>query len=172
MDDQNATADEARRNAQHEAIKSHVQSDVNADIERKSEHASEADRSRSDEVAGHLRGKAIDEVASKDQEVARARGMARSSQVVDYVFSIVYGLLLIRLGLALVAARSTNGFVKLIGAVTEPLYALFRGIVSSPSTEGGYTLAVPIIIAIIVYALLHMAIKAFMRMMSTRRTSI
>jgi len=49
---------------------------------------------------------------------------------------------------------------------------MFRGIVASPSIDGGYTLAVPIIIAIVVYALLHAAIKAFLRMLAHRQTAI
>lgn len=34
---------------------------------------------------------------------------------------------------------------------SNPFYSLFEGIASSPTAEGGYTLAVPIIIAIVVY---------------------
>ncbi|MGA9835714.1 MAG: YggT family protein [Gemmatimonadaceae bacterium] len=172
MDDQNATVDEARRNAQHEAIKSHVQRDVNADIQHRSERATAGEADRAERVATDLRGRAIDDLAGKDREVSRARGLARGSQVVDYVFSLIYGLLAIRLALSLVAARSGNGFVRFIADVTEPFYAMFRGIVPSPSVNGGYTLVVPIIIAIVAYALLHAAIKAFLRMIAHRQTTI
>jgi hypothetical protein len=84
----------------------------------------------------------------------------------------VYSLLAIRLVLGMIAARSSAGFVQLIRAVTAPFYAMFRGIVASPTSEGGYTLAVPIVIAIIVYALLHAGIKALLRMIAHRRTEI
>jgi hypothetical protein len=47
--------------------------------------------------------------------VGRARGAARGSQIVDYVFYVAYALLAIRLVLALIGARSTNGFVRFIG---------------------------------------------------------
>ncbi|HEY5219971.1 MAG TPA: YggT family protein [Gemmatimonadaceae bacterium] len=172
MDDDNATIDEARRNAQHEAIKSHVQRDVNADIQQRSEQPNVAESDRAGQVATDLRRGAIDDVAGKDRELSRGRDLARGSQVVDYVFSVIYGLLAIRLALSLLAARSSNGFVEFIAAVTAPFYAMFRDIVPSPSVSGGYTLVVPIIIAIVVYALLHAAIKAFLRMLAHRKTTI
>ena len=55
--------------------------------------------------------------------------------MLDYAFYLLYGLLAIRLVLALVAARPNNGFVRLISVVTDPFYALFCGIVPSPSIE-------------------------------------
>ena len=54
-----------------------------------------------EQVAGEFRGQAIDEVVDTDREVKRARGMARFSQVVDYIFYLIYSLLTIRLLLAL-----------------------------------------------------------------------
>ena len=172
MDDRTAGVDEARRNAQHEAIKSHVQRDVNADIEQRSAQPTADAADRAQRVASELRGKAIDDVTGRDREVGRTRALARVSQVVDYVFSLIYGLLAVRLGLSLVAARSTNGFVQFIAAITNPFYAMFRGIVPSPSLDGGYTLVVPIIIAIVVYALLHAAIRALLRMIAHRQTTV
>lgn len=172
MDDQSATVDEARRNAQHEAIKSHVQRDVNADIQQRSEQATPAEAAQAEHVASDLRGKAIAEVAGKDREVSRSRGLARGAQITNYIFSLIYGLLAIRLALSLIAARSSNGFVRAIDAVTNPFFALFRDIVPSPSVDGGYTLVLPIVIAIIFYALLHAAIRAGLRVMANRETTI
>jgi uncharacterized protein YggT (Ycf19 family) len=62
--------------------------------------------------------------------------------------------------------------MQFIFSVTDPLYAPFKGIVASPTDDGGHTLAVPIIIAIIVYLLLHLGIKALLRMIAHRRTEI
>ncbi len=171
MEDNKVTADEARRAAQHELMKSQVERDVNADIAGRAEHASPAEAQEMEKVAGRFRGKAIGEVVGTDREVGRARGLARVSQVVDYVFYVVYTLLAIRLVLALIAARSSSGFVQLIRAVTDPFYSLFRGIVASP-TAGGYTLVLPIVIAIIVYALLHAGITRLLRLIAHRKTEI
>ena len=170
MEDHKVAADEARRAAQHTAMKSRVERDVNADIAERAEHATPSESQKMDHVAGAFRGKAIDEVVGTDREVRRSRGLARASQVVDYLFYVVYSLLAIRLVLALIAARSSAGFVQFIRAVTAPIYAPFRGIVASPASEGGYTLAVPIVIAIVVYAVLHAGIKGLLRMIAHRRT--
>jgi uncharacterized protein YggT (Ycf19 family) len=85
---------------------------------------------------------------------------------------VVYALLGIRLVLALIAARSSNGFVQFIGTVSEPFYAPFRGIVASPTAEGGYTLVVPIMIAGLVYVILHAGVNGLLRMVGTRKTEI
>jgi hypothetical protein len=172
MEDHNVAVDEARRAAQHAVMTSRVERDVNADIAQRAEHATSSESQRMGAVAVALRGKAIDEVVGTDREVRRARGLARVSQVVDYLFYVVYSLLAIRLVLALIAARSGAGFVQLINAVTAPFYAMFRGIVASPTADGGYTLALPIVIAIVMYAVLHAGIRGLLRLITHRRTEI
>jgi uncharacterized protein YggT (Ycf19 family) len=102
----------------------------------------------------------------------RAEGAARVSQVIDYIFYIVYSLLFIRLALGLIAARSTNQFVQFIRDVTDPFYLPFRGIVPSVTSEEGFTLVVPILVAIVVYAILHGAIHGLLRMVAVRQTTI
>jgi uncharacterized protein YggT (Ycf19 family) len=102
----------------------------------------------------------------------RPRGLARVSQFIDYLFWLLYSLLLIRLLLVFFSANSWAGFVRFIDALTNPFYAPFRGIVASQPIEGGYTLAVPLLIAIVVYALLHLAINKLLRMMAYRRTAM
>jgi uncharacterized protein YggT (Ycf19 family) len=171
MEDNKMAADEARRAVHHEVMKSQVVRDVNADIAQRAEHATRAEAQEMDKVAGRFRGKAIDEVVGTDREVRRARVLARISQVIDYLFYVVYSLLAIRLALGLIAARSSSGFVQLIRTVTDPFYYVFRGIVASPSA-GGYTLVVPIVIAIVVYALLHLGINRLLRLIAHRKTEI
>ena len=172
MEDNKLAADEARREVQHESVKSQVESDVNAEIAARAERTTHPEAQKMEQVAGEFRGKAIDDVVETEREVERARGMARVSQVVDYIFYLIYGLLAVRLLLSLLAARSNAGFVQFIRAVTDPLYAPFRGIVASPTAEGGYTLALPIVIAIIVYALLHAGINGLLRLIAHRKTEI
>ena len=172
MEDNKLAADEARREARHESVKSQVESDVNAEIATRADHTTRDEARKMEQVAGEFRGKAIDDVVETEREVERARGMARVSQVVDYIFYLIYALLAIRLLLALLAARSSAGFVRLIYTVTDPLYRPFRGIVASPTVEGGYTLALPIVIAIIVYALLHAGINGLLRLIAHRKTEI
>jgi uncharacterized protein YggT (Ycf19 family) len=172
MENRTVATDEARRVAQHEATSSAVEQDVNADIAERADRPSAEDTAQIDRVASDMRSSAIDDAAGQGRELSRARGTARISQVIDYVFYVVYGLLAIRLVLALIAASSANGFVRFINTVTDPFYALFRGIVGSPTAAGGFTLVVPIIIAIAVYALLHLAINGFLRMLVHRKTAV
>ena len=171
MQDDKLAADEARRLAQHEALKADVEGDVNAEIAARADRATPAEGQRMEQVAGELRGRAVHEVVETEREVQQSRAMARVSQVVDYIFYVIYALLAIRLLLALLAARSV-GFTRFIYAVTDPLYAPFRGIVAEPTAEGGQRLALSIVIALVVYALLHAGINGLLRLLAHRKTAI
>jgi len=171
MEDNKLASDEARREAQHDSIKSRVENDVNADIAARADRAGRPEAERLEQVAKEFRAKAVDEVVHTEREVERSRTAARVSQVIDYLFYIVYALLGLRLILALLAARSSAGFTQFIFAVTDPFYAPFRGIVASPSAEG-HTLALPIVVALIVYVLLHLGINRLLRLLAHRKTQI
>jgi uncharacterized protein YggT (Ycf19 family) len=103
---------------------------------------------------------------------AGARTAARGSQFLDYAFYVLYGLLGIRLVLAMIAANASNGFVKFISTITGPFYAPFKGIVASPTVDGGSTFVLPIVVAIVAYALLHLAINGLLRMVGTRKATV
>ena len=172
MDDKLAV-EEARRAAQHESVKAQVEGEVNAEInERAAAKATPTESRRIDEVAGDFRSKAVDEVVDTEREVQRSRGLARISQIVDYIFYVIYALLGMRFLLGLLAARSTAGFVRFIVAVSNPFYEPFRGIVASPRTDGGHTLLLPIVIAMVAYLLLHLLINGLLRMLAHRKTEI
>jgi len=172
MEDNKLAKEEARRAGQHGSVKSQVEGEVQAEI---AEHASRTpppENERIGELAGEFRAKAVDEVVDTEREVERARGVARVSQVVDYIFYVIYALLGLRFLLALLAARSSAGFVRFIVAVTNPFYEPFRGIVASPSTDSGHTLMLPLVIAFIVYLLLHLGINGLLRIIAHRKTAI
>lgn len=172
MEDNKLADEEARRSVQHQSVKAQVEGDVNAEIAERASQAPPNETRKIDEVAGQFRAKAVDEVVSTEREVERSRGVARISQFVDYIFYVIYALLLMRFLLALLAARSSAGFVQFIVAVTNPFYAPFKGIVASPTVQGGHTLMMPLIIALIVYVLVHLGINGLLRMMAHRKTQI
>ena len=173
MSDDKLAIDEARRAAQHESVKSQVEGEVQAEIgERAAVKTAPGETHRIDQVAGEFRSKAVNEVVDTEREVERSRSLARVSQVVDYIFWVIYALLGMRFLLSLLAARSSAGFVQFIVTVSNPFYAPFRGIVASPSTDQGHTLLLPIVVAIIAYALLHLGINALLRMFAHRKTQI
>lgn len=173
MQDDKLAADEARRAMQHETLKAGVEGDVNAEIAARADRpTTRPEAERMEQVAGEFRGQAIDEVVETEREVKRGRGAARISQIVDYIFYVIYALLAIRFLLALLAARQRAGFVQFIYSVTDPFYAPFRGIVSEPTAESGARFALSILLAIVVYALLHMGINGLLRLIAHRKTEI
>ena len=171
MVDDKLAQDEAQRAINYETVKSTVQADVDAEIAANAGAPTVSQAARVENIAANMRHKAVEEVAATEREVGRGRALARVSQVVDYIFFVIYGLLAIRLLLELFAARESAGFVKFIKSVTGIFYAPFAGIVPSPSKDG-FTLALPIIIAIVAYMVLHLAINGLLRIFAHRKTSI
>ncbi|MDQ3668623.1 MAG: YggT family protein [Acidobacteriota bacterium] len=171
MDDNKLADDEARRSVQHGSVKAQVEGDVNAEIAQQASQSPPGEARKIEQVAGQFRANAVDEVVDTEREVERGRGAARISQVIDYIFYLIYALLGMRFLLGLLAARSTAGFTQFIVTVTNPFYAPFKGIVDSP-TEGRHTLMLPIVVAIIAYVILHLAINGLLRMVAHRKTQI
>jgi uncharacterized protein YggT (Ycf19 family) len=172
MVDDKLAQEEAQRSANYEAIKSEVKSDVGGEIAAEAERRRLAQNERVENVADGMRARAVDEVEETHHEVERGRVMARVSQVVDYLFFLLYALLGIRLLLELFAARESAGFYQFIENVTDPFYSPFRGLVPSPSSPEGFTLALPIIVAIVVYMLLHLAINGLLRLFAHRKVAV
>ncbi len=172
MVDDKLALEEAQRAANYEAIKSGVKSDVGAEIHAEASRPAPSQSARVEEVADGMRRSAVNEVVETEREVGRARVVARISQIVDYIFFLVYGLLTVRLLLELFAARESAGFFQLVKNVTDPFYSPFRGLVPSPTTAEGFTLALPIIVAIVVYMLVHLAINGLLRMFAHRKTEV
>ncbi len=172
MDDDKLAIEEARRAGQHSSVKSQVEGEVQSEIAERAATTPAPESERIDQVAGQFRAKAVDEVVESEHEVGRARGVARISQIIDYIFFVLYALLGLRFLLALLAANSSAGFVQFIVTVTNPFYEPFRNIVASPSTGSGHTLMMPLVIAFIVYLLLHLAINGVLRIIAHRKTAI
>ena len=170
MTDNKLELDEVQRAANYEAVKGSVESRVNADIV--ADAASVRRDDRVDDVANRMRERAVADVVETEQDVQRGRVVARISQVVDYIFLLLYSLLAIRLLLELFAARESAPFFQFIKSISDPFYSPFRGLVPSPSTPEGFTLALPIIIAIVVYMLLHLAINSFLRILAHRKVEV
>jgi hypothetical protein len=172
MDDGKVADDEARRVLQHASVKSQIEGNVNAEIKGQARSATPEQSGAVADVAGRFRATALAETEASERDVSRSRSAARGSQFVDYVFYLIYALLAIRLVLALIAARSSSGFVQFINGITYPLYIPFKGIVPSPTAEGGFTLALPVLIAMAIYLMLHLGINGVLRMVAVRKTTI
>lgn len=167
----NLTFDESRRLARHEAVKDEIRSEVQAEIGQHTGTFNTAEQHQAAAVGDHLKKQAFNEVVSTETELDRARGLARVSQVIDYLFYLIYGIITLEILLDLMGARRDNGFRNFIDALSSPLLAPFEALVPS-LTSGRFRLQLSYVFALVVYLLLHFAINAFLRMLAHRKTEI
>ena len=162
--------DEDQRTDQYESVKDQVRNQVHEEIQRKSGIDSR-EKAEIESVAHDLKHEAIHEVAATENEISRARTVGRISQVMDYLFGLVYGLLGLLIALELMGARDSSGFKQFMNAITRPLVAPFRGLMPDPRV-GHYQLMISYIIGLIVYGLIHLAVNGLLRLLAERKTSI
>jgi uncharacterized protein YggT (Ycf19 family) len=170
-DDDKLAEDEARRSLQHDAVRTQVDSDVNAEIAGRAAAPLPGESAAVREVAQEMRGKALRDTVQTERQIDVARGAARGSQVVDYIFYVVYTVLIARFILVLLDANQRNAFVQFVNAISDPFYAPFRDIVRDPASDG-FTFSFSILIAIAAYMVLHAGVNGLLRMLAHRKTSI
>jgi uncharacterized protein YggT (Ycf19 family) len=170
-DDERLAADEARRIAQHESVKGDVREKVHAEIARKTDERSPADQANAEALADSLKQKAVREVAATESELERGQAAARASQVVDYLFYIVYGIIGLEIVLDAIGARQTAGFKQFIDAIATPFLAPFKGLMPTPGV-GSFRFMLSYIVALVVYVLLHMAVNGLFRLFVHRKTVV
>ena len=91
--------------------------------------------------------------------------IARIARIVDYLFGLLYVLLLSRLLLEFLSARRSAGIYETICSLTDPFYAPFKYIVASSSIEGAPVIW-PLVIAILGYLVLQAAIHGLLRLVA------
>jgi hypothetical protein len=190
MDDSTWT-DEARSQRQRDARSAALDREVNAEIAARAERrdmalaaeAAEAERLAAEaESLSRLeleqrQATALAATAEAEAQTrARARTLERGRQVsvitrvVTYVFSLVYGLLVVRIVLALLGASPETPFVRVVHSMARPLHAPFDGIASNLTTNPDARVIVPMVVAILVAALVHAAIIGLIRLFAPRVT--
>jgi uncharacterized protein YggT (Ycf19 family) len=169
--DSNVLLDEERRLASHQEVKASVAEDVNDRIKRQSARVEPEESAEVVEVAQELKQKSVHEAVETEREVERGRAAARISQVVDYVFYLIYGLVGLKFLLGLMGARPGNGFVQFINALTRPLLAPFERIVGTPAV-GAHQFRMSYLFALVVYILLHLAINGAFRLVAHRKVTV
>ena len=113
----------------------------------------------------------MQEVATTESELDRAQAAARASQVVDYLFYLVYGIIGLEIVLNAMGARQSAGFKQFIDAIATPFLAPFRGLMPTPGV-GSFRLSLSYIVALAVYVLLHMAVNGLFRLIVHRKTAV
>lgn len=166
-----ALLDEERRQASHQEVKASIGDDVNARIKRESARVEPEESAELAGVAHELKQKSVLEAVETEHEIGRGRTAARASQVVDYLFYVIYGLIALQFMLRLMGAGPGNGFVKFIAGITSPLLGPFERIVATPSS-GSYRFELSYLLALGVYIFLHLAIKGVFRLIAHRRVTV
>jgi uncharacterized protein YggT (Ycf19 family) len=162
--------DEDRRTDQHETVKGQLRNQVHEEIKRKS-GIDNKEKAEIESVAHELKHEAIREVSATESELSRAKQVARISQVINYVFGLIYGLIGLLIALELLGARQSSGFKQFIDTVTWPLVGPFKGLMPDPSV-GNFQLMLSYIIGLIVYGLLHLAVRGLLRLFAERQTTV
>ncbi len=162
---------EERRLASHQEVKASIDEEVKARIKSESARVEPAESSELAGVAHELKHKSVHEAVATERELGRGRTAARISQVVDYAFYLIYGVIALQFLLKLMGARSGNGFVQFIASISWPLLAPFERIVGTPSV-GAAQLQLSYLFALIVYILLHLAINGMFRLIAHRKVTI
>src|SRR5579862_9101450 len=93
MEQRELSDDEARRLKQHEDIKREVRGEIHEEIRGAADRVQPVEQAHVHGVARDLKSRAIAEVVATEAELGRARTAARAAQVIDYAFSVVYGLI-------------------------------------------------------------------------------
>ena len=164
-------AEDARRRTQHEAIKGEVGQRVRDEVVRESRTETATDHQHHEAMAESLKQKAIREFQADEAHLERGAAAARISQVVDYVFYVVYGFIALAIVLEALGARQGAGFKQFVDTMTAPLLGPFRGLVHDPSV-GAFQFMVSYAIALVVYILLHAAINGILRLFVHRKVAV
>ena len=164
--DQRVAMDEVNRLARHEEIKERINEDLKSEIEKGAKNSSMGVEEAS-KLGAKMQRDVIDELSQTEAEIGRGRVAARVSQVVDFVFFLIYGIISLEILLDLIGARDTNSFREFVHAVSAPLLAPFYALVPDP-TAGRFQFRVSFVVALIVYALLHFAISRLLKLWGSR----
>ena len=82
-------------------------------------------------------------------------------RALDLAFGLLYTLLVIRFLLVLFGARGGASFYQLIHSATQPFYHPFEGLFT-PGTFAGFHIEWSLIVAFVVYVLIHAGIRGVM----------
>ena len=93
IDTTNVLQDEERRQASHQEVKASIDDDVKARIKQESARVQPEEAAAVAGAAQELKQKAVHEAVGTERELERGRTAARISQVVDYIFYLIYGLI-------------------------------------------------------------------------------
>ncbi len=169
--DNNLAVEEENRLARHEAVKNEVSREVQTEVAREAENFTAQDQNHLASVGQNLRSKSINEVASTEGDLQRAKVMARISQFIDYAFYLIYGIITLEIVLELLGARDGNAFKRFVDSISAPFVSPFKSLLVDPAA-GRFQLRLSFFVALIVYILIHLAINGMLRLFVHKKTTV
>lgn len=163
--------DDRRRVEQYETVKESARGEIGAQVKQQADDLSTAERNEAAALGKELKQKALSEVRETGQELERVRLAARVSQVVDYVFYLIYGLISLQIIFDLFGARRGNGIRDFVEFVSAPFLTPFKNLFYDPAA-GIFGIRFSYLAALAIYALLHLAVNGLLRMIAQRKTAI
>ena len=163
--------DDRRRVEQYEAVKELARDENGAMVKQQADDLTTTERKEVADLGNELKQKALSEVRETGQELERVRVAARVSQVVDYVFYLIYGLISLQIVFDLFGARRGNGVREFVESISAPFLAPFKNLFYDPAA-GIFRIRFSYLAALAIYALLHLAVIGLLRMIAQRKTAI
>lgn len=163
--------DDERRLEQYESVKDSARNEIEAQVKQQADRLTAKEQNDVAALGVELKQRALSEVRDTGEELARARVIARVSQVVDYLFFLIYGVISLQVVFDLLGARRGNGIRDFVEAVSSPFLAPFKNLFLD-SSAGAFRLRFSYLAALVVYVLLHLAINGLLRMIAQRKASI
>jgi hypothetical protein len=148
------------------------------DIERRitsdatlADRGAPADVDALERIAAERRYVPVVSEAQREREAGPQRGIAIARHAVNVIFVVAYALLALRLLLGALRANPEAPFVQWVLNTSEPLHAPFLGLFPNVVIEDGFTFALSVAFAILVYAMFHALIHALLRLPVISRRS-
>jgi uncharacterized protein YggT (Ycf19 family) len=113
-----------------------------------------------------MRSNFVDSHGYLGRSRSRWGALARVERVVDYLFGVLYLLILIRFALELFRARPEAGFSEGIARLTAPFVGPFIGLFSSSSTALG-RVDWSLLVALAAYVVVHAVVRGLLRIVAT-----
>lgn len=170
-EDHQLMMDESHRLAQYEALKGEMRDSVQTKIAREVNQITDSEQARITAAGQQIRQQAITETLRSESELNRSRFTARVSQIVDFIFYLIYGIIALEIILNLAGANPRNAFRQLIESLSTPVLWPFENLLADPEA-GRFQFRLSYVIGLLVYVLLHVTITKVLRLMAERKTSI
>ena len=105
-----------------------------------------------------------------DASESRSRTIVeRAWQVVDYLFLLAYGVIMLQIVLELAGASDASRFKRFLNWVTSPLLDPFVGLFPEPVFKSTHRLRVSYIVALFIYMLVQLAFYGLYRLLQQKQ---